>query len=60
MEALLERLNLQGMSKKVLLSAAIAMVIAMMVVFWIWSQGPTYKVVFSNFNDKWWCDRSSP
>jgi flagellar M-ring protein FliF len=52
MEALLERLNLQGMSKKVLLSAAIAMVIAMMVVFWIWSQGPTYKVVFSNFNDK--------
>jgi flagellar M-ring protein FliF len=52
MESLLARLNLQGTSKKVLLSAGIAAVVAVMAVFWIWSQGPTYKVVFSNFNDK--------
>jgi flagellar M-ring protein FliF len=52
MESLLARLNLQGTSKKVLLSAGIAAVIAVMAVFWIWSQGPKYKVVFSNFNDK--------
>ena len=52
MESLLARLNLQGTSKKVLLSAGIAAVIAIMAVFWIWSQGPKYKVVFSNFNDK--------
>jgi flagellar M-ring protein FliF len=52
MESLLARLNLQGTSKKVLLSAGIAAVIAVMAVFWIWSQSPKYKVVFSNFNDK--------
>ena len=52
MEALLQRLNLQGMSKKVLMSAGIAMTVAMMAVFWLWSQSPKYKVVFSNFNDK--------
>ncbi|MBU3619475.1 flagellar basal-body MS-ring/collar protein FliF [Polynucleobacter sp. JS-Fieb-80-E5] len=52
MESLLARLNLQGTSKKVLLSAGIAAVVAVMAVFWIWSQGPKYKVVFSNFNDK--------
>ena len=52
MEALLQRLNLQGTSKKVLMSAGIAMTVAMMAVFWLWSQSPKYKVVFSNFNDK--------
>jgi flagellar M-ring protein FliF len=52
MEAIFERLNLQGKSKQLFLSAGIAMAIAVMVVFWIWSQSPKYKVVFSNFNDK--------
>lgn len=52
MESLLARLNLQGVSKKIFLSAGIAAVMAIMVVFWMWSQSPKYKVVFSNFNDK--------
>jgi flagellar M-ring protein FliF len=52
MESLLARLNLQGVSKKILLSAGIAAVMAIMVVFWMWSQSPKYKVVFSNFSDK--------
>jgi flagellar M-ring protein FliF len=52
MEAILERLNLQGKSKQLILSLGVAMAIAVMVVFWIWSQSPKYKVVFSNFNDK--------
>lgn len=52
MDDLLARLGLRGMSKKVLLSVGIAAAIAIMAVIFIWSQGPKYKVVFSNFNDK--------
>lgn len=37
---------------KLLLIAGIAAVIAVMVVFWLWSQQPDYRVLFSNFTDK--------
>ncbi len=37
---------------KLLLLAGTAAVIAVMVVFWLWSQQPDYRVLFSNFSDK--------
>jgi flagellar M-ring protein FliF len=37
---------------KLFLLAGIAAVIAVMVVFWLWSQQPDYRVLFSNFSDK--------
>jgi len=37
---------------KLLLVAAAAAVIAVMVVFWLWSQQPDYRVLFSNYTDK--------
>ncbi len=37
---------------KLLLLAGAAAVIAVMVVFWMWSQQPDYRVLFSNFSDK--------
>lgn len=37
---------------KLLLVAAAAAVIAVMVVFWLWSQQPDYRVLFSNYSDK--------
>lgn len=37
---------------KLLLVAGIAAVVAVMVVFWLWSQQPDYRVLFSNFADK--------
>lgn len=37
---------------KLLLIAGMAAVIAVMVVFWLWSQQPDYRVLFSNFTDK--------
>ena len=37
---------------KLLLAAGIAAVIAVMVVFWLWSQKPDYRVLFSNYSDK--------
>jgi flagellar M-ring protein FliF len=37
---------------KLFLLAGIAAVIAVMVVFWLWSQQPDYRVLFSNFTDK--------
>jgi len=37
---------------KLLLVAGIAAVIAVMVVFWLWSQQPDYRVLFSNYSDK--------
>lgn len=37
---------------KLLLVAGIAAVIAVMAVFWLWSQKPDYRVLFSNFADK--------
>ncbi|MDD2834258.1 MAG: flagellar basal-body MS-ring/collar protein FliF [Methylotenera sp.] len=40
------------MGNKLLLVAGIAAVIAVMVVFWLWSQQPDYRVLFSNYSDK--------
>lgn len=40
------------MGQKLLLVAGIAAVVAVMVVFWLWSQKPDYRVLFSNFADK--------
>lgn len=37
---------------KLFLLAGIAAVIAVMVVFWLWSQQPDYRVLFANFTDK--------
>lgn len=39
-------------SGKVMLLAGIAAVVALMVVVFMWSQQPEYKVLFSNFSDK--------
>ena len=35
-----------------LLSAGAALILAIMVGIWLWSQQPEYRVLFSNFNDK--------
>lgn len=40
------------MGSKLLLVAAAAAVVAVMVVFWLWSQQPDYRVLFSNYSDK--------
>ncbi|HSI29024.1 MAG: flagellar basal-body MS-ring/collar protein FliF [Methylophilus sp.] len=40
------------MGQKLMLVAGIAAVVAVMVVFWLWSQKPDYRVLFSNFADK--------
>lgn len=40
------------MGSKLLLVAGIAAVLAVMVVFWLWSQQPDYRVLFSNYSDK--------
>ena len=40
------------MGNKLLLVAGMAAVIAVMVVFWLWSQQPDYRVLFSNYSDK--------
>ncbi len=40
------------LGQKLLLVAGIAAIIAVMVVFWLWSQKPDYRVLFSNFADK--------
>ena len=37
---------------KLLLLAGVAAVIAVMAVFWLWSQQPDYRVLFSNYSDK--------
>lgn len=42
----------QQIGSKLFLLAGIAAVIAVMVVFWLWSQQPDYRVLFSNFSDK--------
>lgn len=44
-------LNSQLGNKLVLVVAAAA-VVAVMVVFWLWSQQPDYRVLFSNYTDK--------
>ena len=40
------------LGNKLLLIVAAAAVIAVMVVFWLWSQQPDYRVLFSNYSDK--------
>ena len=40
------------LGQKLLLVAGIAAIVAVMVVFWLWSQKPDYRVLFSNFADK--------
>lgn len=40
------------MGQKLILVAGIATVVAVMVVFWLWSQRPDYRVLFSNYADK--------
>lgn len=37
---------------KLMLVAGIAAVIALMTVFWLWSQQPDYRILFSNYSDK--------
>jgi flagellar M-ring protein FliF len=43
---------LAQIGSKLLLVAAAAAVVAVMVVFWLWSQQPDYRVLFSNYSDK--------
>lgn len=40
------------LGNKLILVVAAAAVIAVMVVFWLWSQQPDYRVLFSNYTDK--------
>ena len=40
------------LGNKLLLLAGVAAVIAVMAVFWLWSQQPDYRVLFSNYSDK--------
>ncbi|MDI1308505.1 MAG: flagellar basal-body MS-ring/collar protein FliF [Methylotenera sp.] len=40
------------LGNKLILVVAAAAVIAVMVVFWLWSQQPDYRVLFSNYSDK--------
>jgi flagellar M-ring protein FliF len=44
--------SMAQMGNKLLLLAGVAAVIAVMVVFWLWSQQPDYRVLFSNYSDK--------
>lgn len=37
---------------KLILVAGVAAVVAVMAVFWLWSQQPDYRVLFSNYSDK--------
>ncbi|HOY69913.1 MAG TPA: flagellar basal-body MS-ring/collar protein FliF [Methylotenera sp.] len=37
---------------KLMLVAGIAAVVAVMVVFWLWSQQPDYRILYSNYSDK--------
>ena len=40
------------LGNKLMLVAGMAAVVAVMVVFWLWSQQPDYRVLYSNFSDK--------
>jgi flagellar M-ring protein FliF len=40
------------LGNKLLLIVAAAAVIAVMAVFWMWSQQPDYRILFSNYSDK--------
>jgi flagellar M-ring protein FliF len=40
------------LGNKLVALAAIAVIIALMVVFWLWSQQPDYRILYGNFSDK--------
>ncbi len=40
------------MGNKLMLVAGIAAIVAVMVVFWLWSQQPDYRILYSNYSDK--------
>jgi len=44
--------SVSQIGNKLLLLAGVAAVIAVMAVFWLWSQQPDYRVLFSNYSDK--------
>lgn len=44
--------SMSQMGNKLLLVAGAAAVIAVMAVFWLWSQQPDYRILFSNYSDK--------
>lgn len=44
--------GLGQIGQKLMLVAGIAAIVAVMVVFWLWSQKPDYRVLFSNYADK--------
>ncbi len=44
--------SVSQMGNKLLLLAGVAAVIAVMAVFWLWSQQPDYRILFSNYSDK--------
>lgn len=44
--------SVSQMGNKLLLLAGVAAVMAVMAVFWLWSQQPDYRVLFSNYSDK--------
>lgn len=37
---------------KLMVGASIAIIVAFMTVFWLWSQQPDYRILFSNYSDK--------
>ena len=41
-----------SIGNKLMLVAGIAAIVAVMVVFWLWSQQPDYRVLYSNYSDK--------
>jgi flagellar M-ring protein FliF len=44
--------SMNQVGNKLLLVAGAAAVIAVMAVFWLWSQQPDYRILFSNYSDK--------
>jgi len=44
--------SMNQIGNKLMLLAGAAAVIAVMVVFWLWSQQPDYRILFSNYSDK--------
>ncbi|MCC2956999.1 flagellar M-ring protein FliF [Massilia sp. IC2-477] len=40
------------MGKRVALGGGIALVVAIMIALWMWSQAPEYRVLFSNYSDR--------
>ncbi len=45
-------MNKSVLGNKLLLVVGIAAVVAVMAVFWLWSQQPDYRILYSNFTDK--------